>query len=213
MKHLVILLFFLICFFELTSAQRNVDIGILIGAASYQGEVNPARPFYSPSPSFGGFFRMNINNRYAVRLSGYYARLKGDINDFPDRNYVGIQQNEFNTRVLDFTGQFEFNFLPYITGDKKSISSTYLAGGLGYAQFKTSGSFIIPFGIGAKVNIGERLSTGIELSFRKTFIDKIDENPNPLGNTLLNNNDWYSILGLFISYKFVKFAADCPVYK
>jgi hypothetical protein len=35
---------------------------------------------------------------------------------------------------------------------------------------------------------------------------------NQLGNTLLNNNDWYSFIGVFITYKFFKFAADCPAY-
>ena len=71
----------------------------------------------------------------------------------------------------------------------------------------------IPFGFGVKTNLTDRLSAGLEWSYRKTFYDKIDNVESPLGKSILHNNDWYSTYGLFITYKFVKFAADCPVYK
>jgi hypothetical protein len=211
MKRLIILIT-IIGTCQQIEAQRNADIGILLGASSYLGEINPVRILYKPSPSVGGFFRFNIDKRYAVRLSGYYITLRGNTSDFPDRNYPGPGNASFANRGLDIASQLEFNFLPYITGERKYISSTYLAGGLGFMAISGTNGLIIPFGIGVKLNLGDRLSSGIEWSFRKTFNDNIDNLENQLGRTLINNNDWYSILGLFISYKFVKFAADCPVY-
>ena len=211
------LFFFFLIFLGTTSikAQRYTDFGVLFGGAYYNGEINPTKQFYKPSLSYGAFTRLNLNKRFALRFSGYYTHLKGSVNDFPDRvtHFIPPATESFNKQALDLTGQLEFNFLPYITGERNFLRSTYVSGGFGFGIFTGSGnSLLIPFGIGAKMNFGERLSGGLEWSFRKTFADDIDNNPNLLGNTLINNNDWYSIFGLFISYKFVKFAADCPVY-
>lgn len=214
MKQFIIIFMILLGSFTL-NAQRFTDFGVLIGGAYYNGEINPTRQFYKPSLSFGAFVRLNMNKRFALRFSGYYAHLKGDVNDFPDRvtHFIPPPRESFNKQVMDLTGQLEFNFLPYITGERNFLRSTYVSAGLGYGLFSgSSNSLLIPFGVGAKMNFGERLSGGIEWSFRKTFADDIDNYPNLLGNTLINNNDWYSFFGLFISYKFVKFAADCPAY-
>jgi hypothetical protein len=214
MKQLLIIFLIFLGSFTL-NAQRFTDFGVLFGGAYYNGEINPTRQFYKPSLSYGAFIRQNLNKRFALRFSGYYSHLKGNVNDFPDRvtHYIPPPRESFSKQVLDLTGQLEFNFLPYITGERNFLRSTYVSGGLGYGLFSgSSNSLLIPFGVGAKMNFGERLSAGIEWSFRKTFADDIDDYPNLLGNTLINNNDWYSFFGLFISYKFVKFAADCPVY-
>jgi hypothetical protein len=213
MKYLIVFLLFLILI-PAAWSQRQTDIGLFGGCSYYMGEINPTKQFYKPSPSFGGFFRWNINKRFAGRLSGYYLTLKADPSDFPDRLYPYRPTESFSNSMMDFSAQVEFNFVPYITGEDQFLNSVYIAGGIGYAAtLSSNNSLTIPFGVGFKINLTDRLSTGLEWSFRKTFVDDLDHVTNPLDNTLFNNNDWYSVLGLFISYKFVKFAADCPVYK
>ena len=212
-KYLFSIVFVLIVIHPHSEAQRFTDYGLIGGVSYYNGEINPTKQFYSPSPSLGGFFRVNINKRYAVRLSGIYANLRGSDNDFPNRSLTDRPPVTFTNTLMDFSSQLEFNFVPYITGEEKFINSVYIAGGIGYSLFLgSSNSLTIPFGIGFKINLTKRLSAGAEWAFRKTFIDDIDEVTNLLSNTPFNNNDWYSFFGLFISYKFVKFAADCPVY-
>ena len=216
MKPQTFFLFFIVIlfFYPDLKAQRITDYGLLGGVTYYNGEINPTRQFYSPSPAFGGFFRVNINKRYAIRLSGIYGTLKGSDNDFPNRILTDRPPQTFSNALMDFSSQLEFNFMPYITGEDRFLNSVYAAGGLGYALVLGSrNSLTIPFGVGFKINLTERLSAGAEWSFRKTFVGDIDNLPNLLDHTLVNNNDWYSFFGLFISYKFVKFAADCPAYK
>jgi hypothetical protein len=171
MKPYTISIILFTCIFTPTiRAQRLADYGLLGGVSYYMGEINPLRQFYSPSPSFGGFFRMNINKRYAVRISGLYMGLRGSDNDFPDRFLTDRAPVTFSTSIMDFSGQLEFNFMPYITGEERYLNSVYVAGGLGYTLFLGRGnSFIIPFGAGFKINLSNRLSTGVEWSFRKTF--------------------------------------------
>jgi hypothetical protein len=208
-----------ICLFALIvptiSAQSKPDFGLFLGGGSYVGDINPDKQFYKPRPSAGLLLRFNINKRFAFRINSTYVMLSGDTKDFPDDVLPYRPIASFSTNLLDFSSQLEFNFLPYITGAEKWLSSTYVAGGIGYT-LNLSGNknfMTVPFGIGCKTNITDRLSAGLEWSYRKTFNDKIDNLESPLGKSILHNNDWYSTYGLFITYKFVKFAADCPVYK
>ncbi|MBN1950485.1 MAG: hypothetical protein JW801_04735 [Bacteroidales bacterium] len=212
MKRYLILLSFIIVPM-LASGQRYADYGIFVGGASYMGDLNGINPFFSPSTAAGGFFRLNFNKRWAGRLSGNYVTLAGNPEAYPNLPVVGFNP-DFPSALMDFAVQAEFNFLPYMTGEDQYARSLYVAGGLGYTMLLgRGGSFTIPFGIGYKFNVTPRLAVGAEMSFRKTFTDQLDNVSSVLGNSLINNNDWYSVYGLFISYKFVKFAADCPAYR
>ena len=205
----------LLIFISTISAQQKTDFGLFLGGSSYVGDINPGKQFYKPRPSAGILMRININKRFAVRLNSTYVMLSGDTKDFPDQVLPYKPNYSFATNLLDFSSQLEFNFMPYITCTEKWMNSTYVAGGIGYT-FNLSGNknfMTIPFGFGFKINITDRLSTGLEWSYRKTFYDGIDNVQSPLGKSILHNNDWYSTYGLFITYKFVKFAAKCPVYK
>jgi hypothetical protein len=141
--------------------------------------------------------------------------VRGNSADFPDQVLPYRPQYSFSTNLLEFGTLLEFNFLPYITGQDQWLKSTYIAGGIGYNFNLSAGNnfLSIPFGAGFKFNITSRLSAGMEWTYRKTFNDMIDNTESPLGKSFLHNNDWYSTYGLFITYKFFKFAADCPAYK
>jgi hypothetical protein len=199
------------------TAQRNADIGIYGGSSFYLGDLNPTVPFKDNSYSFGGIYRYNINKRYAIRGNLYYANIKGS--DFNNK-YPQFQQKSFSTNLLDAAVQFEFNYLPYLPTKNKYDFSTYLSAGLGYSSIMGSNVNAnshptIPFGIGFKINITNRLSAGSEWTFRKTFNDNVDglsSVTDPLQSSTIHNNDWYSFFGLFITYKFFKFAENCPVY-
>jgi hypothetical protein len=212
---------FLINFFVsltmLSFAQHNSDIGIFAGISSYMGDINPKKYFYSPSPAYGGLYRYNINKRYALRLNVIYSTIKGSDLDFPNIYHPDRPNVSFSTSLLNLGGNFEFNFLPYAPTENQWDYSTYITAGLGYSVIMNSTANAknhvnIPFGVGIKVNITDRLSSGAELTFHKTFTDTLDGVAGPLEKSLVHNNDWYSFIGVFITYKFFKFAAKCPAY-
>lgn len=219
--------FFLLLFSSLlftAYGQRKSDIGFYAGMTSYMGDINPNQLLYSPSMSIGGLFRYNFHERYSLKITGIMHSLKGNDEDFSRNIDYRNPPASFKTRIFDISSQFEINFLPYITGKDKGKGTSYVLGGLGMGIVMGSdvsgiGSvnpkthFHIPFGLGYKYNATNRLGIGMEVSFRKTFSDNIDGVPNHLGESLVFNNDWYNSIGLFITYKFFKFAPDCPVYK
>ncbi len=201
--------------------QKAADIGIFAGTAYYLGDINPNRHFYRPSFSIGALYRYNINTRYAIRFNAYYVHLSGNDLDFPDQVHPDrpLSPASFNTSLLDLALQGEFNFLPYTPGVADFAYTPYVSAGFAGALIlgsdQAAQNFVsFPFGLGVKVNLTGRLSAGAEWSFRKTFSDRIDGIENPSGiQSPIHNNDWYSVAGIFITYKFFNFAADCPVYK
>jgi hypothetical protein len=206
----------------ITHAQQKANIGIFVGTAYYMGDINPNRHFYRPRLSLGGLYRYNINTRYAVKLSGCYARLSGNDLDFPEIRHPDrpMSPANFSTSLLDFAAQVEFNFLPFTPNTLGKWQYTpYISAGFAGSMTISSNvdvpAFLsFPFGLGVKVNLTSRLGAGAEWSFRKTFSDKIDGLENPSGvQSVFHNNDWYSFMGVFITYKFFNFAKTCPAYR
>jgi hypothetical protein len=153
-------------------------------------------------------------------MKAVYTKISGADSDF-DKVVVGRMSNNFTTSMLNAAAQVEYNFFPYMTGDIAYTWTPYIFGGFGYSIILSSSSTVgtpadnhiaIPFGFGAKLNLGRRLSGGLECTFNKALSDRVDGVISPLGETKLYNNDWYNYVGLFITYKFFKFAVDCPAY-
>jgi opacity protein-like surface antigen len=222
MKYQVIL-FLIVITSSLSFAQRKADIGITGGTSYYQGDINPNKLFYKPRYNIGPMFRYNFNKRYSLKIKAVYANIAGSVQDF---NFVVPPVNAtttFSANFVNVSAQVEYNFFNYITGLEAGKTTPYIFGGLGYSYVFSPGlansniapsnkHVSLPFGIGAKINATKRLSFALEWSYNKTFTDKIDGFVSPLGETKLFNNDWYSFFNLCITYKFFKFAADCPAY-
>jgi opacity protein-like surface antigen len=219
-KRFLLYIFVLAMVFPLTlPAQNKANVGIFAGTSYYMGDINPNRHFYRPSLAFGMIYRYNINTRYAIRANGYYADLSGNDLDFsrinPDRP---VSPANFQTSIFDIGLQVEFNFLPYTPNFGKWEYTPYISSGIAMGMIMGSNTDAVntlsfPLGIGVKVNLTSRLAAGAEWSFRKTFSDRIDGIENPAGkNSFIHNNDWYSFMGIFITYKFFNFAKTCPAY-
>lgn len=216
----ILLILFLILIFPESNAQRKADLGIIGGGAYYMGEINMARHFYKPSPVYGAMARYNFNPRNSLRFHLMYGSLKGDDLDF-NNDFQQARGANFKTTMLDMSLNMEFNFFPYETGRlRKEKYTPYATAGMGYSHvFDTEkqGSVALIFtgGAGFKMNVTKTISTGVEWSFRKTFNDLYDgiENPGPDYTTFYHNNDWYSTVGIFVTYKFLRYLYECPAYE
>ncbi|MFO7933002.1 MAG: DUF6089 family protein [Bacteroidales bacterium] len=193
--------------------QRKSDIGFFTGIPWYMGDLSPEVPRYHlVPPAIGPIFRYNFNVRNAIRAHSLFYTLSG-----MDENFQGGVA-EFESSFVDLGLDFEFNWWPYKSADRKTKYSPYVSAGLGYSLNYTGGSvshLYIPFGGGVKANLGERLSGGLEVSMRKTFTDMIDGIGNMGGEQVqspVGNNDWYFFTGLFLTYKVFNYRPECPTY-
>jgi hypothetical protein len=214
---IVTILALLLLFNQFAFSQRKSDIGIFAGTSYYMGDLNPVKHFYLPGYAIGPMYRYNLEPRNSFRVSAIFHNLSGKSRNYGDR-YVESLNSDFDATFIDAAANYEINFRPYKTANKKMKRSLYLSAGIGYHIALTSRAqnhLIIPFGIGYKFNVAKKLSAGCELSSRKTFSDiAIDGVNNIGGNTknLFGNNDWYTFAGIFISYKIFNFREDCPTY-
>ena len=195
------------------SGQRKSDIGLMLGVPWYLGDLAPyiPQPVLSP-PAFGPMLRYNFNMRNALRarIVFYDLAASGEI--------FGGTEADFHASFVDLGLDFEFNWWPYKTAYRKTKYSPYVSAGLGYS-LNISGDAVshlyLPFGGGFKLNLGQKLSGGVEVTMRKSFTDLIDGVTNAGGEevqTAVGNNDWYMFTGIFLTYKIFNFREDCPTY-
>jgi hypothetical protein len=208
----ILFLYLILAIFTKINAQRNANLGVFAGTSYYYGDINPNRLFYSPGLAAGGIYRYNFNKRYAIRLNGYFTNLSGNPDNSTDLVHDVVSSDDFTRLIFDWALQMEFNFFPYVPTVKKWDYTTYISGGIGFFTIAEN-PVTIPFGIGAKLNLTSKIGAGVEWSFRKTFNDIVDNTGNPTGiSSIVHNNDWYSFIGVFVTYKFFNIMVDCPAY-
>ena len=201
-------------------AQKKSDLGFFAGTSYYLGDINPAQQFYSPSFAFGGLYRLALNRREVLRANVMYGTVKGRDKDFSNL-YQQLRNAAFSASIIDASLLYEFNFLPVVFQPRKINFSPYTFAGIGYeiilsSSYNTRSHFSVPFGTGIKYIVNEKVTLGIEWSFRKTFQDGIDGVPNPgeeKYQSPINNKDWYSFAGIFITFRLFDKTGNCPVYQ
>ena len=218
-------------FFSLvSSAQKSLEGGLVLGTFYYLGDINTSQQFSSYQFGGGLFLRENLNKRWSLRLGGIAGTLSSD-DQLSPYIYQKKRNASFQTSVLEIVPQFEFNFLPYkIGGDREAYNiSPYFAGGIGFllaTSSQSSYNFTIPMAVGIKFSLNDKAEIGVEWAFRKTFTDKLDNlipqeydlknmYPNKSKfkqNTFKNDDDWYSFASIFIVYKIFQSGSVCNAY-
>ena len=214
--------------FGFSGFSQHSEIGMQLGASYYLGELNPSlHVINKPNPSLGVFYRKNINKRYSLRVGANYARL-GAADNISSTAFGEFRALSFSADLLEGYGTLEFNFIPYqINNYATSNFTPYVFIGIAafYVNPNVEGEITdlvkkdvvapsVPFGLGIKFNFVENFGLGIEWGMRKTFTDQVDGLTDTyihgyqLSNT--QNNDWYSIVGITLNYKFLTERDRCP---
>ena len=176
---------------------KSQDLGFYLGASYYLGDLNPQGHFKFSEPSGGLIYRNNFSRRWAFKSDLIVGLLRAQ--DSKANNNWQIDRNlSFKSFIGEFSGQFEFNFFQYETGNDQYPYSLYVFGGLSVfyfdpttlsddsttiylQQLKTENKKYtliqpsIPFGIGYKWNIVGKATLAFEWGVRKTFTDYLDD--------------------------------------
>ncbi len=205
---------------------RNTDYGIFLGTAYYLGDVNPSYHFDHPNISVGGILRKNLSSRYSIRATLLYSKLSGSDKDF-ENPFKQARGFDFNTTVLDFGMSGEFNFVPYGEYGGDNRFTPYFSLGMGAAYFITPENsyfaFIIPFSVGGKIKLSERVDLCLEWAPRKTFTDDIEG----MGSAMFasdsphygkqryfkSDDDWFYSVGAYLTIKFWESKGTCRAYR
>jgi len=179
-------------------AQKSMEVGIFGGGSYYLGDINPAFHFRMTKPAYGLVARVNLDSRWAVRVTAYQGEIAGDdeVSGFVENRGLN-----FNSKITDFSAVMELNFLNYITGSTRNFLAPYIFLGIGVFMFEPESNGILlkelgtegqnvgfnggtpygtteiafPFGFGFKYSISKKLGFAFEWGLRKTMTDYIDD--------------------------------------
>jgi hypothetical protein len=169
------------------SQAQSLDIGLFGGGSYFITDLNPTIHFKDLKPAYGIVGRYYSGSRWAFRSS------------------VTTTSSESLSRLTDFSVVAEFNFFDYFTGSTKSFVTPFIFGGIS-SFFYTSTDKIdknpnlsIPFGLGIKYSINERLGMAFEWRMHKSIRDDLEK----LGATEHNKyqKDWYNFTGVSLTYR------------
>jgi Domain of unknown function (DUF6089) len=180
------------------------EFGATIGGAHYFGDLNTRASFNRPKPAVGVFFRKQFGNYVALRLSGHFAQL-GYSDIYSKNEFQRLRNLSFNTNIYEVALQGDFNFFkfipelpaynftPYVTlgigvmnfdpyayldGQKYNLrqlgTEGQTKGYLGRTPYSTT-ALVIPFGVGLKYNLTEKINISFEIAHRFTSTDYLDD--------------------------------------
>ena len=197
----------------LMNAQEDTyfaEIGVHGGSSYYLGDANNVL-FKNAQLSYGLIYRQKFNPRLAAHLSWNSTTVAGD----------GLITTEtsipFNNRVNAFDLAGEFNFFSYERKEYLPFSKTFtpfVFAGVGGVLGNSVATMSLPFGLGFKMMIGDRLNLNIIWSNRLMFNDNLEGKADFNGHAGLNgtnifNNDMLSTLSVGITLNIWKKKCDC----
>jgi len=133
---ITILLIFFFFFYFNAKAQvvSNTEIGIMGGGSYYLGDIN-SKHFDYMMPSGGIVIRKNIDRRVVIKSELVLGNIRAD--DARNRNdTMKLNRNlHFRSPIYELSGQVEFNFLPYETGNSLYPFTPFIFVGVSLFRF------------------------------------------------------------------------------
>ena len=187
----------------LAQAQR-LHGDLQLGVANYQGDLQNKRFTLKGSKAAVGIgLSYDINNHIIVRTLATYLTVTGDdkngrtLQNLNPRNLnftshilegqVALEYNLFDLSERSATpyvfagvGIFHFNPYSYDSMANKVFLRSLSTEGQGLAAYPNkklykNNQFSIPFGVGVKFAVSEKVQVGLELGLRKLFTDYLDD--------------------------------------
>lgn len=215
-KRVVTVCLFSLCTLFAYGQEYLYELGVSGGISHYVGDLSESGFYNKIGETYGALWRYNHNFRSAIKVSLSKGTIAGSIassnNQFPEGT-----RSSFKSDLIDFSAMYEFNFFHY--SDKFNYLGTkrlspYITAGIGVVGAIGSGSVVapvIPFGLGLKYKLKNRLNVGAEFTMRWALTDQLDGIKDPLmiESEGLKNNDWYAYTMIFITYEFGKRRKIC----
>jgi len=205
-----------------------MEIGGGVGVTGYLGDFNSK--LTSDLQPMGSLVLRRLFNPWAgLKFSASAGKLKGSAKDV-ETFYPDVQPDvdpseykrlvyDFSKTLVDVSAVFEYNFLPYGTGNdyrgaKRVVP--YIFGGLGATYVNGDGSNVftmnLPMGLGVKCKLAKRLNLGVEWGIHFSMSDELDGVKDPYyikSKGAFKNTDCYQTLLLTLTYSFKAKCRTC----
>jgi hypothetical protein len=206
--------------FNISYAQRY-EIGLFAGGNNVVGDVGSGFYVHPSGVTIGGVFKWNIDNRWGLRFNGGGSYATGDgsvqfgIGELPEDIEGGYK---YDVALYHAEALVEWNILEYNLRKDEFNHTPYMTLGIGAIIYETwpeengktirEATFSVPFGVGYKYAITKKIVLAGDLMFRYSYTDDLDlTKVKGVGN--LNSNDWFTTIGLTLTYVFGRDPCAC----
>jgi hypothetical protein len=111
----------------------NTEVGLILGTSYYLGDLNTTH-FNQSSATAGLVIRKNIDKRFVYKAEVMYLNLKSDERQSSDT--IALDRGlHFRSPVYELSGQIEFNFLPYQSGNPLYTWTPFVYTGISIFSF------------------------------------------------------------------------------
>jgi hypothetical protein len=208
------------CFYFLSTTNAQfVEVGGFGGALSFNGDVNEGDVLSNVNAAFGGFFRYNVHPHFSVSLGFMKGTLEATDRS-SKQEQIRERNLSFKSDLMEFSLIPAFNILPFSPRKGKQVFAPYIGLGVGLIVFnpmtRYEGEWIelqkvgtegqglegydkkyslvqlsIPILFGLKYSIGGRFNIALEVGYRFTSTDYLDDVSTiyQTKKTLLNNSE------------------------
>ncbi|MCO5230781.1 MAG: DUF6089 family protein [Chitinophagales bacterium] len=157
------------------SAQKS-EYGLFLASTNYFGDLNPNYSFKQNRIGEGLFYRLNLNNRMAVRVGVSHAWVAASDEKLSQHQpYLQARNLSFQSNIIELSGLYEINFFDWEQGGskqtiiKKKKWTPYMFVGIGFYHFSSYTTYkgqkvnLEPIGTEGQKNpnaIGEKTQSG-----------------------------------------------------
>lgn len=111
----------------------NTEVGLLLGTSYYLGDLNTTH-FKQASATAGLIIRKNIDKRFVYKAEVMYINIKSDERQSSDT--IALNRGlHFRSPIYELSGQIEFNFLPYQSGNPLYTWTPFVYTGISIFSF------------------------------------------------------------------------------
>ncbi len=176
------------------------ELGGWLGTTFYFGDLNTNFSLQRPGPALGVLVRRNFDTRVSLR-AGINAGRMGFSDELSGNPFQQARNLSFASNFVEFSIGGDFNFLPYLHGDRKRFYTPYLTAGVGVFAFDPEAKYndrwyrLRPLGTegqaegneyatvqpnlnlggGFKVDLNASWSLNLEVNYRFLFTDYLDD--------------------------------------
>ncbi len=207
---------------------QQFEVGFGIGATNYKGDVAPTVSYKNTQPAGLIFGRMNFSHAVSLKTSLLVGKISGNDANSNDP-FLQTRNYGFNSLIAEGSAVVEYNFFDFRSDDRRLKFSPFIFGGAGITFFlthETTGNApnntsqtilpVVPFGVGIKHVLNDRLTLEYFFSTSKNFSDNTDgfieniEDPSTNKFQKISRKDIenYYFLGFSLSYRFIQ--VNCP---
>ena len=179
------------------------ELGLFLGGSNYTGDIAPEIVWGETHPAFGLLYKYHHSKYFSSRYQFTYAQISGSDQNFSGNKYRNITF-ESKIYELGYNVEFNFKPFGINSNQHEERSTTFVFGGINLFMFNpvrrlssgdelelrdigTEGQNVnnkrqyaliqpaLSMGLGYKFNVKRRTVIGLELGFRKTFTDYLDD--------------------------------------